>query len=182
MTAFDLIAIGIVGVSTIAAFMRGFVRVAASLAAWVLGLLAALDFSSGFGAMLPNFGETPTTRYVVAFVLILLVVLILGALIGFVVSRLLQAIGLGFLDRFFGAVVGLVRGLVIVVFLVLLAGLTALPAKDWWQNAWLSGPFTVAALSLRPWLPKPWAERLDYSGKEHRPAKPVGKTITRTDI
>jgi hypothetical protein len=40
----------------------------------------------------------------------------------------------------------------------------------------LSAPFTVAALSLRPWLPRPWAERLDYGGKEHRPAKPVGKT------
>jgi membrane protein required for colicin V production len=176
MTAFDFIVIGIVGVSTIAAFMRGFVRVAASLAAWVLGLLAALDFSGGFGAMLPDFGETPTTRYVVAFVLILLVVLIAGALIGFVISRLLQAIGLGFLDRFLGAVVGLARGLIMVVFLVLLAGLTTLPAKDWWQNAWLSPPFTMAALSLRPWLPKPWAERLDYGDKEHRPAKPIGKT------
>lgn len=176
MTAFDFIVIGIVGVSTIAAFLRGFVRVAASLAAWVLGLLAALDFSSPLGAMLPDFGETPTARYVVAFVLILLVVLIAGALIGFVMSRLLRTIGLGFLDRFLGAVVGLARGLVIVVFLVLLAGLTALPAKDWWQNAWSSPPFMMAALSLRPWLPKPWAERLDYGSKQRRPAKPVGKT------
>ena len=34
MTAFDFIVIGIVGLSTITAFLRGFVRVAASLAAW----------------------------------------------------------------------------------------------------------------------------------------------------
>jgi membrane protein required for colicin V production len=176
MTAFDLIAVGIVGLSTVAAFLRGFVRVAASLAAWVLGFLAALRFSGGLGAMLPNFGESPTTRYVVAFVVILLVVLVVGALVGFVASRLLRAIGLGFLDRFLGAVFGLARGLVIVVFLVLLAGLTKLPTKDWWQNAALSPIFTTAAMSLRPWLPKPWAERLDYGGKEHRPAKPVVKT------
>jgi membrane protein required for colicin V production len=176
MTAFDFVVIGIVGLSTIAAFMRGFVRVAASLVAWVLGFVAALKFSSTIGTTLPDFGETPTARYVIAFVAILLVVLIVGALVGFLVSRLLHAIGLGFLDRFLGAVLGLVRGVVIVVFLVLLAGLTALPAKDWWQNAWLSPPFTAAALSLRPWLPKPWADRLDYGAKERRPAKPVVKT------
>jgi membrane protein required for colicin V production len=175
MTAFDLIVVGIVGLSTVAAFLRGFVRVAASLAAWVLGFLAALRFSSGLGAMLPNFGESPTTRYVVAFVAILLAVLVVGALIGFVVSRMLRAIGLGFLDRFLGAVFGLARGLIIVVFFVLLAGLTALPTKDWWQNAMLSPIFTTAALSLRPWLPKAWAERLDYGGKERRPIKPVVK-------
>jgi len=182
MTAFDFIVVGILGLSTVAAFMRGFVRVAASLAAWVLGFLAALHFSSAVGALLPDFGETPATRYVVAFMLILLIVLIVGALIGFLVSRLLHAIGLGFLDRFLGAVIGLARGLIIAVFLVLLAGLTSLPTKDWWQNAWLAPPFTMAALSLRPWLPKPWAERLDYSGKERRPVKPVGKTGTRADI
>jgi membrane protein required for colicin V production len=175
MSAFDLIVVGIVGLSTVAAFLHGFVRVAASLAAWVLGFFAALRFSSGFGAMLPDFGESPTTRYVVAFVAILLVVLVVGALIGFVVSRMVRAIGLGFLDRFLGAVVGLARGLIIVVFFVLLAGLTTLPTKDWWQNAMLSPIFTTAALSLRPWLPKVWAERLDYGGKERRPVKPVVK-------
>jgi membrane protein required for colicin V production len=176
MTAFDLIVVGILGLSTVVAFLRGFVRVAASLAAWVLGFLAALRFSSALGAMLPDFGERPTTRFVVAFVAILLVLLVVGALIGFVASRLLRAIGLGFLDRFLGAVLGLARGLIIVVFLVLLAGLTTLPTKDWWQNATLSPTFTTAALSLRPWVPRPWAERLDYGRKERRPAKPVVKT------
>jgi len=175
MTAFDFIVIGIVGLSAVAAFMRGFVRVTASLAAWVLGFLAALKFSDAVATVLPDFGETPTARYVAAFVLILLAVLIAGAIIGFLVSRLLRAIGLGFLDRFMGAALGLGRGILIVVFLVLLAGLTALPAKDWWQNALLSQPFAMAALSLRPWLPRPWADRLDYSGKERRPARPVAK-------
>ena len=50
--------------------------------------------------------------------------------------------------------------------------LTALPKADWWQNALLSPPLTVAALSLRPWLPRAWADRLDY-GKERRPVKTV---------
>ena len=175
MTAFDLIVVGIVGLSAIAAFLRGFVRVAASLAAWVIGCFAALRFSTALGGLLPDIGESPLTRYIVAFVLIVVGVLIVGVLVGLVLSRLLRAAGLGFLDRFLGAILGLARGLVIVVFLVLLAGLTSLPAKDWWQNALLSPPLTVAALSLRPWLPKAWAEQLHYDGKERRPDKPVEK-------
>jgi len=175
MTAFDFFVIGIVGLSALTAYLRGFVRVAASLAAWVIGLIAALRFSDALGAMLPSFGEAPATRYVVAFVLILIGVLIVGALVGFALSRAVRAMGLGFLDRFLGAIFGVARGLVITVLLVLLAGLTALPTKNWWQNALLSPPLTTAALSLRPWLPKVWAEHLDYNGKERRPAKPVVK-------
>jgi hypothetical protein len=46
---------------------------------------------------------------------------------------------------------------------VLVAGLTTLPRLDWWQNAALVPPLTVAALGLKPWLPPEWAGRLDYS-------------------
>jgi membrane protein required for colicin V production len=175
MTAFDFIAVGIVGLSAVAAFVRGFTRVAVSLAAWVLGLVAALRFSSALAGMLPDLGGGPGARYVEAFVLIVLAVLIVGAIVGFVLSRLLQAVGLGFFDRFLGLILGLARGVVIVVFFVLVAGLSPLPAKDWWQNALLSPIFVTAALSLRPWLPKAWADDLDYSGKGRRPAAPAQK-------
>jgi membrane protein required for colicin V production len=176
MTAFDFLAIGIVGLSTVFAFWRGFIRVLASLAAWIIGVLAAIRFSPLVGAMLPDFGESPAVRYVVAFAIILVVVLIIGALVGFLVSRLAQAVGLGFLDRFLGAIFGLARGVLIAVLLVLFAGLTTLPRSDWWQNALSSPALVAAALNLRPWLPKAWADRLDYGRGERRPPKPVVKT------
>jgi membrane protein required for colicin V production len=68
---------------------------------------------------------------------------------------------------------GFARGILIAVIVVLFAGLTTLPKKDWWQNALTSPALTAAALSLRPWLPKAWADRLDYGRGERRPAKPV---------
>jgi membrane protein required for colicin V production len=175
MTAFDFLVIGIVGLSTVFGFWRGFIRIIASLVAWVLGLLAALDFSDSVGATLPDFGASPAVRYVVAFTLILVVVLFVGGLIGFLVSRLIHTAGLGFLDRSLGAIFGFARGILIAVLLVLFAGLTTLPRSDWWQNA-LSSPALVAgALSLRPWLPRAWADRLDYGQRERRPAKTVVK-------
>jgi membrane protein required for colicin V production len=175
MTAFDFMVIGVVGLSTLLAFMRGFVRVFISLAAWVIAVIGALRFSEIGGRMLPDFGESPATRYVVAFALILIGVLIVGALVGYVLSRLVQAVGLGFLDRTLGGIFGIVRGVLIAVIIVLLAGMTSAPRKDWWQNALTSPPLTTAALTLRPWLPKAWADRIDYSPRERRPAKAVVK-------
>lgn len=176
MTAFDFLVIGIVGLSTVFAFWRGFIRIIASLVAWVLGVLAAIRFSEVVGTILPDLGESPAVRYVVAFAIILVAVLIVGALVGFLVSRLLRAAGLGLLDRSVGAILGLARGILIAVLLVLFAGLTTLPRSDWWQNAASSPALVAAALSLRPWLPSAWADQLDYGPVEPRPAKRVVKT------
>ena len=168
MTAFDLVVIGVVGLSALLGFVRGFVRVVVSLAAWVIAALAAIHFSEALGAGLPEFGGGPAARYVAAFGLIAIVVLIAGALTGWLLSRAVRAIGLGFLDRLLGALAGVARGVLLVVLGVLLAGLTDLPQRDWWQNATLAPALVTAALSLRPWLPKPWAEALEY-GKAGRP-------------
>jgi len=173
MTAFDVMVVGVVALSTVLACWRGFVRVVASLFSWVLAVLAALRFSDPLGVTLPSFGDNPAARYLAAFALILIGVLVVGSLMGVVLSRLVRAVGLGFADRALGGIIGLARGVLIVVLLVLLAGLTALPKQDWWQNALSSSPLTVAALSLRPWLPRPWAEGLDYGTRERRPTRPV---------
>ena len=175
MTAFDLMVMGVVGLSTVFAFWHGFVRVVASLATWVVAVLAGIRFSDLVGTMLPDFGETPAARYVAAFALIIVCVLIVGAIVGFLLSRLVSAVGLRFLDRLLGALFGFARGVLVAVVLVLFAGLTTLPKQDWWQNALTSPALTAAALSLRPWLPKAWADRLDYGSGERRPAKPVVK-------
>ena len=171
-TAFDLIVIGIVGLSTVLAVWRGFVRVVVSLLTWVVALVAAVRFSDVVDPMLPAFAGGAVAHYVAAFVLILVVVLLVGSLAGWVLAKLVRAAGLGLLDRLLGAVLGMARGLLIVVLGVLLAGFTSLPRQDWWQNALSAPPLVAAALSLRPWLPKAWANRLDYGAGARRSASP----------
>jgi membrane protein required for colicin V production len=73
-----------------------------------------------------------------------------------------RASGLGPADRALGGVFGLVRGLIIVLVIVLLAGLTPLPREPFWRGALLSGPFETAALTLRPYLPEGLSRRLRY--------------------
>ena len=67
MTVFDFVVVAIVGLSTLFALWHGFTRMIASLAAWLIGVLAAIHFSGVTGTLLPDLGESPATRYVVAF-------------------------------------------------------------------------------------------------------------------
>ena len=163
MTVFDGAVLGVIGLSMLFAFVRGVTRELIALLAWVVGFLAAVAFTPLVGAWLPDFGESGVVRYLVAFIVILLAALLLGALVAWPLSSVIRKAGLGFVDRFLGAVFGIVRGIVLVMAFVLIAGLTTLPRQDWWQNAALAKPLAVAALSLAPWLPRQWAERLDYS-------------------
>ena len=173
MTAFDFVVIGVIGLSTVFAFARGFVRVVISLAAWVVALVGAFQYADTVAAWLPALGNAPRARYIGAFVLIVVVVLLVGALLGWLLSRLVRAVGLGFSDRALGAVLGVARGLLIVVIGVLIAGLTTFPQQDWWRRAMFAPPLVDAALSLRPWLPQRWAEQLAFPKAERRSTKQV---------
>lgn len=173
MTAFDFVVIGIIGLSTVFAFARGFVRVVISLVAWVVALVAAFQYADTLAAWAPALGDAPRARYIAAFVLIVVVVLLVGALLGWLLSRLVRAVGLGFVDRTLGAVLGLARGLLIVVIGVLIAGLTTFPQQQWWRQAMFAPALVDAALSLRPWLPRAWSEQLAFPQPERKPAKSV---------
>jgi membrane protein required for colicin V production len=172
MTLFDLAVIGVIVLSTLLAFARGVIRELIALIAWVVGIVGAIAFMPLVGSWIPEFGAHPVVRYVIAFALILIGALLLGALIAYPLSRAIRAAGLGFVDRFLGSIFGLARGLLVILAFVLVAGLTALPRADWWQNATLAPPLVVAALALKPWVPPHWAERLDYSrdGASRAPA------------
>ncbi|HVN34892.1 MAG TPA: CvpA family protein [Casimicrobiaceae bacterium] len=163
MNAFDLTLIAIVALSTLFAFARGVVREVMALATWVVGLVAAFAYAAALAALFTRLDISVAARHVLAFALILIAVLVAGAILARALSGAVKAIGLGFVDRLLGAVFGVARGVAVVVLFALVAGLTALPKEDWWQNSMLGRSLAEAALGLKPYLPRAWAERLDFS-------------------
>jgi membrane protein required for colicin V production len=163
MTSFDWVVLCIVGLSTLFALLRGVIRELIALVAWIVGLVGAVAFTPTLGAMLPDIAEQPAVRYVVAFALIVIAALLVGALIAWPLSKAVRAAGLGFVDRFLGSLFGLARGIALILAFVLVAGLTPLPRTDWWQRAVLVPPLVAAVFALRPHLPADLARRLDYS-------------------
>ena len=168
MTGFDVAVIAVVVLSTLLAFFRGMVREVIALASWIAGLVLAWTFEGELVRLVPGLETHEVAKHVLAFMLIFVATLVAGTLVAFAVSKLMRAVGLGFLDRFLGALFGMARGMLV----VLLGGLTTLPGQKWWQNAALGPLLVTAALAARPYLPQPWADRLDYSTSARKPARP----------
>ena len=57
---------------------------------------------------------------------------------------------------------GLARGVLVVMVLVLLAGLTSLPRQPVWRDAVLSDPLEAFAGTIKAWLPAELAQRITY--------------------
>ena len=119
MTSFDWVVLCIVGLSTLFAFLRGVIRELIALVAWIVGIVGALAFTPMLGAMLPDITDQPAVRYIVAFTVIIIAALLVGALIAWPLSKAVRAAGLGFVDRFLGSLFGLARGIALVLAFVL---------------------------------------------------------------
>ena len=162
MTVFDYAVLAIVAASILLGAWRGLVSEVLALAAWVAALLAGRALAPEMAPLFGDWLKEPALQYAAAFAVIVVAVLMAVALTRLALSKLLRAIGLGPLDRFFGAVFGVARGVIVVLLCVLVGGLTALPQQAWWRQAWLAPPLETAVLASRPWLPDAVVKRIRY--------------------
>jgi len=162
MTLFDLAVIVIVGLSVLLSLIRGLVREVLALAAWVVAFLAANLMAGQIAPLLPAAISTEELRLLVGFAGVFVAVLVAMSVLAIVASKLVKSAGLGLEDRLLGGVFGLARGLLVVMILVLLGGLTSLPRQAVWRNALLSGPLVTVAGTMKAWLPADLAQRITY--------------------
>jgi membrane protein required for colicin V production len=69
-------------------------------------------------------------------------------------KKLIEAIGLRPVDRTLGAVFGVLRGVLILLVLVVMAGLTGLDQAPWWQEARSAVLLSDWVKELKPLLPQ----------------------------
>jgi len=138
------------------------VRESLSLAGWVIAYMVAKAFAKDFVSMLPLSITGDSLRVLISFSALFLSVLLVMSLITILSSALVKTVGLGSVDRLFGAFFGLARGLLAVLLLVLLAGLTTLPQEPFWQKALLSKPLETGVIMTMPWLPQDLSKRINY--------------------
>jgi membrane protein required for colicin V production len=162
VTPFDYAVAGVIVLSLLFGLWRGVVSEILALLAWVAAFVASRTWAAPAGDLVASGMAEPVWRQVAGFISIFVAVLILFALARWLLSLLLQAVGLRPLDRVLGAVFGVARGLLVVWVVVLLAGFTALPQQAWWKQAILSPPLETAVLAVRPWLPPDLAKRIRY--------------------
>ena len=162
MTLFDLGVVVIVGLSILLSLIRGLVRELLALAAWIVAFLVANLLAGEAAHWMPDAIATEQLRLLAGFLGVFVVVLLAMSALAILASKLVKSAGLGLEDRLLGGVFGLARGLLVVMVIVLLAGLTALPRQAVWRNAVLSGPLVAFAGMIKAWLPAELAQRITY--------------------
>ena len=126
----DLVVLAVVMVSALLGLMRGFVREALGVGAWVAAALAAVY---GFHVAQPivrNWVGDPNLADPLAFGGVFLIVLIVLSVVAHAIAGVVRGSLLGSLDRSLGAVFGVVRGAVLVIAAYIGVGMV-LPVDHW---------------------------------------------------
>lgn len=162
MTGFDYTVFIIIGLCIIVSMMRGAVREALSIIGWLVAFYVAKTYAAQLIPLLPQDIPSDALRVLAAFSILFLGVLLIFSLLSIALSSLLKKIGLGWLNRFFGALFGFAKGLLIVCVLVFLAGLTSIPKDARWTNAMFSSPLEALVKTALPWMPQKVTQYVKY--------------------
>jgi membrane protein required for colicin V production len=154
LTAFDYAVFFVLVASGLIGALRGLVREILSLAGWILAFWVAYTYSGVAAEWIPeSLPGGAFTRTLAGFVLLFVATVIGTALVSTLLAQVLSSTGLKPADRGLGFVFGILRGGVLVMFLVILAGFTTLPEEPFWRDAVTRPTINQLMDVLRPWLP-----------------------------
>lgn len=162
MTSFDYIVLATLGVSALLGLLRGFIKEVLSLFAYIFAFIIAIWWGPVLAGWLLVWVENTLLRTVLAYGSIFIIVLLLIGLINMTLAALIKKTGLSPADHGLGALFGLIRGVLIVLTLVGLAGYTELPQEPWWQDARLSSATVKGVQQVKQLLPSSLASWLPY--------------------
>ena len=157
MVLTDWVLLGALLLSVLLGLWRGLVYEVLSVAGWVAAFVLAQAFADEAGAWLPMDGLSPPLRLATGFVLVFVAVAFAAGLGAWLVQKLVASVGLRPVDRVLGGAFGLVRGLVILLALALVVGMTQMQGAAWWRDSATAGVLSATLHELKPLLPEPVA-------------------------
>ena len=154
LVAMDWFYVGVLVVSMLVGAWRGLVFEVISAVSWIAAFVLAQWFAPAVAHWLPISSTNEALRYGLGFLIVFVGTIFAGSLIAFVVKKLLAAVGLSPADRMLGAAFGVVRGVVILLALTLVVGMTPFKSAPWWQESEGAKLAGVALHGLKPVLPE----------------------------
>ena len=121
MNFIDFILIVFIALFVIGGYRKGIIVSLATIAALILGIYAAVHFSNFFNNILvkwfhPSATALPILSFTITFLLVVIGVIIVARL----TEKFADVIGLGFLNRLGGAILGLAKGIILASILIFL--------------------------------------------------------------
>ncbi|MGO8829828.1 MAG: CvpA family protein [Steroidobacteraceae bacterium] len=172
MTGADVLILLVLLGSTLIGLLRGFVREAVSLGCWIVAIWAAWRFGPLVEPHLGGLLADPRAAPWVGRLVVLVLVLLVGWVIGMLLSYFTRSFGLGPLDRFIGLLFGIVRGMVLMGLMIIGGELLHMNQDSWWNRSKLV-PYGEA---VGDWLRamvgergEPWASLERLTGVKEKP-------------
>ncbi len=169
----DVIIGAVILVSGFLSGLRGFAEELVTLLAWIVSLLVAFQFASPGAEYVPEALDSVSigaitqdltgfhaplaglVLFLATFILISQLHRLFGRMVdsGSVMRRGNRLLGFAF---------GLLRGALLVLVLVLIAGTTTITQQTFWHESRLLPYFVNASQQLIPWMPDEWQEHFHY--------------------
>ena len=145
MPIIDIIIVVAIILSIIVGLIRGFIKEAISIAALVIAIWAALYFGPSVGSVADSWLSSEELQTWFGRVLVFAIILSIGGLLGWGLSKLVRLSVLSGMDRFLGSLFGATRGILLVALFVLAGKYSGFSNDDWWTDSTLIPHLEVVA-------------------------------------
>ncbi len=122
-------------ISIAVGFYRGFVKEAISIATLVIAIWASLYFGPAMGNVFESSIGAAELRMWVGRIIVFAVILSIGGLLGWGISKLIRLSVLSGVDRLLGSLFGVLRGVLFVALAVIGGQAVGFDNDGWWEES-----------------------------------------------
>ena len=154
MPTIDIIIAAALVVSVIVGIVRGFVKESISIAALLIAIWAALYFGPAVGNVSSSWLSSEALQMWFGRVLVFAIILSVGGLLGWGISRLVRMSVLSGMDRLLGSLFGAARGVLLLAVFIIGGQFAGFDNDDWWLNSRLIPHVEVVAEWIKVMAPQ----------------------------
>jgi len=154
MPIIDIIIAVALGLSIVVGIVRGFVKEAISIAALLIAIWASLYFGPAVGNVSSSWLSSEELQMWFGRILVFAIILSVGGLLGWGISKLVRMSVLSGMDRLLGSMFGSARGVLLLAVFIIGGQFAGFDNDDWWLQSRLIPHVEVVADWIKVMAPK----------------------------